>query len=267
MKEAKMAAGAVLDVATVVAQDPHPRSNGFAVVRPPGHHSSADTTAGFCVFHNVACAAANILANEKNTVKKICILDMDIHSGSDGTNHNAFYDRDDVLTIDLHRYDNGSFYPGGITGHPSQTGSGSGDGHNVNIAWNHENVGDADYALAFDHVVVPIMKKFQPDLVLVSAGCDCICGDPLGDANVTPAAYGDLLEKVRQQVQAKMVVCLEGGYDLNAISTTFEAVVERLVGAERRVTQTNFGGLAHPQAFRSLARTARYVMPYWDSSQ
>ena len=135
-----------------------------------------------------------------------------------------------MLYISLHRYDGGAFYPG--TGHARSVGIGPGEGYNVNIPWPTlpGGVGDAEYLLAFERVVMPIARSFDPQLVLVSAGFDAAHGDPLGGCHVTPYAYGQMAHQLRGLAGGRMVVALEGGYCLRAISRSMEAVVRVLLG-------------------------------------
>ena len=224
---ARAACGNVISLIQAVLRDNDQNASGMAVIRPPGHHASHDDAAGFCIFNNVAVAIANLPVGTR-----VCVLDMDIHAGNDGEHPNPFYDRDDVLMIDIHRYNNGRFYPCGIVGDPSYIGKGKGAGHNINIGWNHEVPTDADYKHAFERVVLPVMKEYKPDIVIVSAGCDCVAGDELGGANVTPQGYAHLLQMVRDNIQARMAVVLEGGYNTESISNTFTCIANQLVVSE-----------------------------------
>ncbi|KTF73398.1 hypothetical protein cypCar_00032786 [Cyprinus carpio] len=178
----RMAVGCVIEVAFKVAAGE--LKNGFAVVRPPGHHAEESTAMGFCFFNSVAITAK--LLQQKLGVGKILIIDWDIHHGN-GTQQ-AFYNDPNVLYISLHRYDDGNFFPG--SGAPEEVGAGPGEGFNVNIAWTggvEPPMGDVEYLTAFRTVVMPIANEFSPDVVLVSAGFDAVEGhqSPLGGYNVT----------------------------------------------------------------------------------
>ena len=157
--------------------------NGFAIIRPPGHHAEIDKAMGFCFFNNVAVAAR--LAQRKLGVKRVLIVDWDVHHGN-GT-QDIFKDDPSVLYISLHRYDNGKFYPGGDEPAATSVGIGAGEGTSVNIPWNGVQSappGDIEYLSAFIHIINPIAREFAPDLVMVSAGFDCAVGD-MGGCNVT----------------------------------------------------------------------------------
>ena len=140
-----------------------------------------------------------------------------------------FYDDPRVLYISLHRYDGGNFFPG--TGHPHRTGAGAGAGYNVNIAWPCGGAGDAEYMAAFDAIVSPLADAFAPDIVLVSAGFDAARGDPLGGCDVTPAGYAHMTHRLLSAAVGRVVVALEGGYNLASISNSAAAVLATLLGA------------------------------------
>ncbi|TMS16728.1 Histone deacetylase 7 [Larimichthys crocea] len=169
----RMAAGSVVELAFRVAKGE--LKNGFAVVRPPGHHADPSNPMGFCYFNSVAIAAKQL--QHKLSVSKILIVDWDVHHGN-GTQE-VFYSDPSVLYISLHRYDDGNFFPG--SGSPAEVGSGAGEGFNVNVAWTgglDPPMGDAEYLAAFRSVVMPIAQEFSPDVVLVSAGFDAAEGNP-----------------------------------------------------------------------------------------
>ncbi|OWK14793.1 HDAC5, partial [Cervus elaphus hippelaphus] len=164
--------------------------NGFAIIRPPGHHAEESTAMGFCFFNSVAITTK--LLQQKLNVGKVLIVDWDIHHGN-GTQQ-AFYNDPSVLYISLHRYDNGNFFPG--SGAPEEVGGGPGVGYNVNVAWTggvDPPIGDVEYLTAFRTVVMPIAHEFSPDVVLVSAGFDAVEGhlSPLGGYSVTARWSGD----------------------------------------------------------------------------
>ncbi|KAM6189902.1 histone deacetylase 5 isoform 1-T1 [Sarcoramphus papa] len=178
----RMAVGCLVELAFKVAAGEI--KNGFAVIRPPGHHAEESTAMGFCFFNSVAISAK--LLQQKLSVGRILIVDWDIHHGN-GTQQ-AFYSDPDVLYISLHRYDDGNFFPG--SGAPEEVGSGMGVGYNINIAWTggvDPPIGDVEYLTAFRTVVMPIANEFSPDVVLVSAGFDAVEGhlSPLGGYSVT----------------------------------------------------------------------------------
>lgn len=159
------AAGGVAAVVTEVAQGR--AENGVAVVRPPGHHAEASHCMGFCLINNVAVAAS--LARAELGMERVLIIDWDIHHGN-GTQE-MFEDDPNVLFMSIHRYDNGSFYPGGKQANCSFVGIGPGKGYTVNVAWNEtddstaDKICDEDYVYTFEQLVMPIATRFDPQLV------------------------------------------------------------------------------------------------------
>ncbi|XP_037545219.1 histone deacetylase 5 [Nematolebias whitei] len=223
----RMAVGSVIELAFKVAAGE--LKNGFAVVRPPGHHAEESTAMGFCFFNSVAITAK--LLQQKLGVGKILIVDWDIHHGN-GTQQ-AFYNNPSILYISLHRYDDGNFFPG--SGAPEEVGSGAGLGFNVNIAWTggvEPPMGDVEYLTAFRSVVMPIAQQFSPDVILVSAGFDAVEGhqSPLGGYNVSAKCFGQLTQLLMALAGGRVVMALEGGHDLTAICDASEACVSALLG-------------------------------------
>uniref|UniRef100_A0A663F0U8 Histone deacetylase n=1 Tax=Aquila chrysaetos chrysaetos TaxID=223781 RepID=A0A663F0U8_AQUCH len=225
----RMAVGCLVELAFKVAAGEI--KNGFAVIRPPGHHAEESTAMGFCFFNSVAISAK--LLQQKLSVGRILIVDWDIHHGN-GTQQ-AFYSDPDVLYISLHRYDDGNFFPG--SGAPEEVGSGMGVGYNINIAWTggvDPPIGDVEYLTAFRTVVMPIANEFSPDVVLVSAGFDAVEGhlSPLGGYSVTAKCFGHLTKQLMMLAGGRVVLALEGGHDLTAICDASEACVSALLGLE-----------------------------------
>ncbi|KAL5726033.1 histone deacetylase [Ranunculus cassubicifolius] len=172
---ARLAAGLCADLSSAILDGR--AKNGFALVRPPGHHAGVKEVMGFCLHNNAAVAA---LAAQRANAKKVLIVDWDVHHGN-GTQE-IFDANKSVLYISLHRHEGGRFYPG--TGAATQVGSMGAEGYCVNIPWKCGGVGDNDYIFAFQHVVLPIASEFAPDLTIISAGFDAARGDPLGCCDV-----------------------------------------------------------------------------------
>jgi acetoin utilization deacetylase AcuC-like enzyme len=201
--------------------------NAFCLVRPPGHHATPDQAMGFCLFNNVAIAAAWLLATGR--AKKVAILDYDVHHGN-GT-QDAFYERSDVLYISTHQY---PLYPG--TGHWRETGSGPGAGYTINLAL-PPGSGDEVYAGALTQIVEPAVHRYAPDFVLVSLGFDAFWSDPLASLRLSIAgAYTPLLRSARELAAehsgGRLVVALEGGYNLDALGHGTDAACRLLLGEE-----------------------------------
>jgi len=226
--------------------------NAFALVRPPGHHAEAARAMGFCFFNNVAVAVAH--ARAALGVERVLVLDWDFHHGN-GTQH-IFYDRRDVLVLNTHRW---PFYPG--SGALNEVGHGAGEGFSVNIPM-PGGMGDADFALAFAELAVPIADAFKPDLVVVSAGFDTHRSDPLGDMRATEEGFAELTGIARGIAAAhcggRLVLVLEGGYDLPGLSRSVRACTQTLVGS------TPPGSRAPSPAGISAVRDAQSVARrYW----
>ncbi|KAJ7579149.1 histone deacetylase complex protein [Mycena floridula] len=221
---ARLACGGVIECCLAVARDELKKT--FAIVRPPGHHAEPDEHMGFCIFNNVAVAAR--VVQEKTKIKKILILDWDVHHGN-GTQR-AFNDDPSVLYISLHRYERGEFYPCGPFGGMQSCGEGAGLGYSVNIPWPEAGMGDADYLHAFQKIVMPIAMEFAPELVIISAGFDAAKGDELGECLVSPAGYAHMTHMLSGLANGRLVVALEGGYNLDSICVSASAVVRVLLG-------------------------------------
>ncbi|XP_031700459.1 histone deacetylase 7-like isoform X4 [Anarrhichthys ocellatus] len=259
----RIAAGCVTDLALKVAQGE--LKNGFAVVRPPGHHANHSSPLGFCFFNSVAIAAKQL--QHKHNVSKILIVDWDVHHGN-GT-QGAFYNDPSVLYISLHRYDDGNFFPG--SGHPSEVGAGAGEGFNVNVGWTgglNPPMGDAEYLAAFRAVVMPIAHEFSPDVVLVSAGFDAVEGhlSSLGGYKVTAKCFGFLTRQLMSLAGGRVVMALEGGHDLKAICDASEACVSALLGMEvEPLSQSVLDQKPCENAVQSLQKVVQVQGEYWQS--
>ena len=208
--------------------------NAIAVIRPPGHHAEHNESMGFCIFNNVPIAAKVCMADYPEVCRKVLILDWDVHHGN-GI-QNIFYDDPNVLYISIHVYQNGMFYPGSPEhddvpdGGLDNCGVGPGQGRNVNIGWHDQGMGDGEYMAAFQKIVMPIAQEFEPDLVIISAGFDAAAGDELGGCYVTPECYSHMTHMLMSLANGKVAVCLEGGYNLRAISRSALAVAKTLMG-------------------------------------
>ncbi|WWC96955.1 hypothetical protein V866_003831 [Kwoniella sp. B9012] len=253
---ARLSCGGVIQACISVCQKQV--RNAFAIVRPPGHHAEPDEHMGFCFFNNVAVATKEV--QRRGLAKKVLILDWDVHHGN-GTQR-AFWDDPDVLYISLHRHDGGRFYPTSDFGALDMVGTGAGEGKSVNIPWPGPGFGDADYIYAFQRIVMPIAYEFAPDLVIISAGFDAADGDRLGECHVTPAAYGHMTHMLSALAGGKLVVALEGGYNLKAISDSALAVAQVLLGetpAELDAHQ------ASEVATEVIYQCAKVQSKYWKS--
>uniref|UniRef100_A0A8C0L6C2 Protein deacetylase HDAC6 n=1 Tax=Canis lupus dingo TaxID=286419 RepID=A0A8C0L6C2_CANLU len=234
--------------------------NGTAVVRPPGHHAERDAACGFCFFNSVAVAARHAQAISGHALR-ILIVDWDVHHGN-GTQH-IFEEDPSVLYISLHRYDHGTFFPMGDEGASSQVGQAAGTGFTVNVAWNGPRVGDADYLAAWHRLVLPIAYEFNPELVLVSAGFDAARGDPLGGCQVSPEGYAHLTHLLMGLANGRVVLILEGGYNLTSISESMAACTRSLLGDPPPLLTLSRPPLSG--ALASITETIQVHRRYWRS--
>jgi acetoin utilization deacetylase AcuC-like enzyme len=219
---ARLATGGLLSLVDAVVEGGV--RNGFAFIRPPGHHAERDRAMGFCLFNNVAVGAAYL--RKRHGLDRILVMDWDVHHGN-GTQH-AFENDPGVLYVSTHRY---PFYPG--TGGTDETGTGAGAGFTVNVPL-PGGFGDAEYVDAFRRIVEPIASQYRPQFVLVSAGFDPHVYDPLGGMGVTEAGFGSmarsLIRVAEESAAGRCVAVLEGGYDLTAIRDCSVRVLAELCG-------------------------------------
>jgi acetoin utilization deacetylase AcuC-like enzyme len=216
------AAGGVLVAVEAVIRGE--ADNAFALVRPPGHHAVRDRAMGFCIFNNVAMAARFALT--KFNLNRVLIADFDVHHGN-GT-QDAFYADPRVLYFSTHQY---PFYPG--TGWIDETGAGEGEGTTVNFpmaaGWS-----DEEYLRAFNEVLVPVARRFQPGLILVSAGFDPHWADQLAGMRVSVTGFAQmamiLKELAAELCQGRLVFTLEGGYNLRVVACSIKATFDVLLG-------------------------------------
>ncbi|XP_060843738.1 histone deacetylase 4 isoform X7 [Rhopalosiphum padi] len=258
---ARMAVGCVIDLAFKAALGDV--KNGFAIVRPPGHHAEANQAMGFCFFNSIAVACR--LLQQRQAVRRILVVDWDVHHGN-GTQQ-IFYNDRSVLYLSIHRHDEGNFFPG--TGAPGECGAGSGLGYNVNIAWSgglQPPLGDAEYLAAFRTVVMPIARDYAPEIILVSAGFDAASGHPapLGGYNVTPACFAYMTQQLMQIADGKVILSLEGGYDLTAICDSAEECVRALLEDEvTPIVQSELHRTPCQNAIKTLQKTIAIQLPHW----
>lgn len=195
----------------------------FCAVRPPGHHAEGSTPMGFCLFNNAAVAA--MYAKEKYNLKRILILDWDVHHGN-GTQE-IFYEDDQVFFISLHQY---PFYPG--TGAREEKGRLKGEGFTLNCPM-RAGSGEENYLEAFEKDIIPVFNLFQPELFIISAGFDAHKDDPLANINLTEESFRKLTNYVVSYAnkfsEGRIISILEGGYNLNALKNCVKIHTQTLI--------------------------------------
>jgi len=198
--------------------------SAFALVRPPGHHATPQRAMGFCLFNNVAIATKYALA--KYQLEHTLIIDFDVHHGN-GT-QDAFYDSPQVLYISTHQYPH---YPG--TGSIEETGGGVARGTTVNIPL-PAGCGNAEYLEVFEQIIVPVARRFKPQLVLVSAGYDLHWADGIAQMQVSVAGFARMVSIIKgladELCSGHLVFTLEGGYNLSALADSVKATFDVLLG-------------------------------------
>ena len=247
------AAGGVLELADLLFTSQI--KNGFALVRPPGHHAEKNRAMGFCLFNNIAIGARYL--EEKYGLSRILLVDFDLHHGN-GTQH-SFYNSSKVLYVSTHQY---PYYPG--TGWYNEVGEGEGKGYTANIPLSY-GMGDDDYEYAFREIVIPLAEAYKPEIVLVSAGFDSYYNDPLGGMTVTEGGFASmtriLLDIAGKHSDGKLLCSLEGGYDLNGLTTSVKAVIMELKGTpiytpDKKISPSD-------EIKESVTNVKKALHPFW----
>ena len=230
------------------------RTSTIAFVRPPGHHAEKDRAMGFCLFNNVAVAAASMRAEG---LERIAIIDFDVHHGN-GTQW-MFYEDPSVLYVSLHQY---PFYPG--TGAVNEVGRGVGSGFTLNVPL-EAGAGDADYDRAMRELVGPVVAEFAPDLILLSAGYDAHTLDPLGGMRLSTDGYLVLTAQVQRLASSccngRLAAVTEGGYDLNALEDCLESTLTQLAGGPPDSVSAILGDTSRID--QVIPAVHRVHAPYW----
>jgi acetoin utilization deacetylase AcuC-like enzyme len=221
-RAALLAAGAAVQAAGDVLAGRF--ANSFCPVRPPGHHAERDRAMGFCIFNNIAIAAAWL--TREAGLGRVAIVDWDVHHGN-GTER-IFLGDPRVLYISLHQYPH---YPG--TGHGNMTGTGEGTGMTLNVPMG-AGADDDLYRGEFEHRIIPALDRFAPEMILISAGFDAHAEDPLSGVLLGTSMFGEMTEMLigaaDRHCGGRIVSLLEGGYDLEALADSVEAHVGTLAG-------------------------------------
>lgn len=249
---ARLAAGGAM--ALVEALSSGKIDSGILLARPPGHHAESDRAMGFCLFNTIAVAAQ--FALDEGWARRIAVVDFDVHHGN-GTQE-IFYNRPDVLFLSSHQY---PFYPG--TGSFREKGDGNGLGTTVNLPIS-AGAGDGFFAPLYQEFVAPILKQFQPDLILVSAGFDAHRQDPLGGMNLSAQGFGKIAfllnEAAADVCKGRILYLLEGGYDLQGLVSSTLEVISACLDPSHAATRS-FEEEEPYAAYRDLAKS--HLKEFW----
>ncbi|MCB2185766.1 MAG: histone deacetylase [Deltaproteobacteria bacterium] len=249
---AMVAAGSLVDMCDrALAGDIY---QGVSLIRPPGHHATGNRAMGFCLFNNVAVAAAHLL--QARDLERVLIVDWDVHHGN-GT-EDIFFQSDQVLYFSTHQW---PLYPG--TGPCQTVGRGTGSGYTVNVPL-AAGQGDLDYIRVFEDLLVPVARAYKPQFILISAGFDPHQEDPLGGMQVTDAGFAALAQICRdlaaELCPGRLVLTLEGGYAVEAQARAMREVMEVLVGGDQNELRARAQG--HPQP-KGLVQALEVAGEHW----
>ena len=249
---AMLAAGGSIEMVDAVLEGRIKRS--FAFLRPPGHHAERERGMGFCLFNNVAIAARHLI--ERRSLSRIAVVDWDLHHGN-GT-QNSFYGEKEVLYISIHQ---SPCYPG--TGMLHEVGEGEGEGFTVNLPI-PAGIGDRGYLQAFEEFFRPIILRYEPEIILVSAGFDPHAWDPLGGMEVTSGGFGAmgrvLMETADEVCRSRIAFFLEGGYSLEGLRESAREVLAEMLGERGAQATLPPPG---PDIAAVLERARTVQEPYW----
>jgi acetoin utilization deacetylase AcuC-like enzyme len=248
-----LSAGAAVSAVDLVL-DSTPGARALALVRPPGHHAERNRPMGFCFFNNIAIAAAHARARG---LARVAIVDYDVHHGN-GTQW-SFYRDPTVLFISSHQY---PYYPG--TGAAGDIGADAGAGFTVNLPL-AAGATDSDYERAYTKIALPVLRRFKPELILISAGFDAHMNDPLGGMRVTGGYFGRLTAAIAaiadECCQGRVVAVTEGGYDLAGLAESLRATIQALDGDGAPPQPPPEG--ATPRADATIEAVTPHLSKYW----
>jgi len=230
----------------------------FCLIRPPGHHAFADQGMGFCLFNNLAIGAKYAL--EKYKISRILVIDWDVHHGN-GIQE-IFYSDPRLLYISLHQY---PLYPG--TGSVDEVGSGEGKGFTINLPFPYRT-GEQAYMRAFEEIIFPVADQFEPQLLMIAAGYDGHFADPLASLNLMVGSFAKMTVKVKELAkmfcQGRLILSLEGGYNLKALSHSVLATLNELAELGDEVSDPYGSPSTTPGGAEDVFNEARRIHEkYW----
>jgi acetoin utilization deacetylase AcuC-like enzyme len=256
---ARLAAGGAVKAADVVMTGKY--RNAFAFVRPPGHHAGSDYPMGFCVFNNVAVAAAHLL--EEFSLDRVLVLDIDAHHGN-GTQE-TFYRNNRLLYISLH--EDPTEFP--LTGFADEVGEDEGQGYTVNIPLPY-GTGDRIYLRAFNEIAAPIINQYKPQFILVSTGFDSHYADPVGNLSLSAFSYAKIFDSVLESAakicQGRLVAVLEGGYNLRFLGKIACAVTAKMAEIPYSIKDKHRGSgiKVRKKGEKTINRIKKIQSPFWN---
>lgn len=249
-----LAAGAAVNAVDYVL-DSGDGARACALVRPPGHHAERNRAMGFCLFNNIAVAAAHARARG---VERVAIVDFDVHHGN-GTQRTFYHDAS-VLFISSHQF---PYYPG--SGAAEETGEGDGEGFTINLPL-AAGAQDSDYELIYGEIAFPVLRQFRPDLILISAGVDAHADDPLAGMRLTASEFGRLTSGIvavaDEHCDGRVVAVSEGGYDLKAFADSMCEVIGALEG-DTPAGDFNEANLPAPRGTATLNEVRPHLRAHW----
>lgn len=257
---ALLASGGVNNTAKMIMEGKI--NNAICLVRPPGHHSREGNASGFCIFNNVAICARYLIKNYDN-IKRVLIFDHDAHAGN-GTSY-TFYDQSEVLLFNFHQHPR-TLYPG--TCYLDEIGEGEGKGYNFNMTM-APGSGEVHYLKIMDEILHPVMQQYKPDFVLVSAGFDSHQNDPITNLGFTVQGYGMIIKKLKEFAEevcnGRLLITLEGGYNLDAISKGIYNEVMALTGIEDYIKESGSKISSDVDEFtdKLIEETKELFKDYW----
>ena len=232
-------------------------TRGFALMRPPGHHAERGRAMGFCLFNNIAVAAAHARARG---LARVAIVDFDVHHGN-GTQW-SFYGDPSVLFVSSHQF---PYYPG--PGAADEIGTGAGAGFTVNLPMAAGGT-DADYERAYTAVALPVLRQFKPELILISAGFDAYMDDPLAGMRLTAPCFGRLTSAIAavadEHCQGRIVAVTEGGYDLKGLADSLRATISALEGTEGPAEAGPHEAGAAPRGEATIKAVTPHLSKFWN---